>query len=87
MNYKEKLKYVREFIFDNIDSVEQFCVLFDITLEDVVNCFPDKLVINYERIALEFPDEDKEEDEAWGFFSIIEPEKGRRGSDKETSFE
>lgn len=87
MNYKEKLLYVREFVYDNVDNVEEFCVLFDITLEDVINAFPDKLVSHYEQVAVEPPNESDEEAEAWGGYSIVSPEEergvGREGESDE----
>ena len=73
LTYHEKLLAVREWAEDNIDSVDGFCMLFDITLEDMLKCFPDAMVKGYKKV---FPnDEDDgqdEEDEAWGGYSLDE---------------
>lgn len=75
MNYSEKLKVMTDFVNDNFDNVEDLCVAFDITLENVVHLFPDKLVANYSKY---FPSEEEEEDEyekeAWSGFSFSEEE-------------
>ena len=70
--YKEKLYAVEGWVQENIVSVEEFCVMFDITLEDMIKCFPDALVKNYSKVFLEEPDENEEEADAWSGFSFEE---------------
>jgi hypothetical protein len=76
MNYAEKLKAVREFISDNVDDLEQLCVMFDITFDDVVRCFPDKLVAHYFKVFPQDVDSEDEcneyEEEAWNHFYTTE---------------
>jgi hypothetical protein len=67
--YKEKLSTMQDFISDNIDSVEELCVMFDITLEEVVAAFPDKLVKGYGKVYAEEDDEDQEELDGFRIFS------------------
>jgi hypothetical protein len=71
--YHEKLLAVREWAEENIDSIDGFCVMFDITLEDMIKCFPDALVKKFNKV---FPDgeddgQDEEED-AWRGYSVEE---------------
>lgn len=61
MQYKEKLLIVQDFVNDNITNVEELCVMFDITLEDIMNAFPDKLVKGYSKITNEETDEEEYE--------------------------
>ena len=81
MNYKEKLSAVQGWVYDNIDSVEEFCTMFDITVEDLVKCFPDAQVKAYSKV---FPPEvdddwisDEDEEEAWRGFREVDSEEWR----------
>ena len=78
MNYSEKLKVMTDFVNDNFDCVEDLCVAFDITLENVVNLFPDKLVSNYSKYFpsdVEDEGEDEYEKEAWSGFRVYSEEE------------
>lgn len=76
MNYSEKLKSVQDWTYDNIGDVDEFCTMFDISLEDLVKCFPDALVRNYNKVFP--PDIDNDEcsddleEEAWRGFHPVE---------------
>lgn len=75
MNYNEKLKSVQDWTYDNVGDVEEFCTLFDITLEDLVKCFPDALVRSYNKVFPPDVDnnlEDDDEEEAWRGFHPVE---------------
>jgi hypothetical protein len=74
MLYKEKLFAVKGWVEENITTVEEFCVMFDITLEDMIKCFSDPMVKNYSKVFAEEPDENEEEAEAWAGYSIAEEE-------------
>ena len=52
LTYNEKLLAVTEWAEDNIDSVEGFAVMFDITLEDMLKCFPDAMVKGYKKVFI-----------------------------------
>lgn len=74
MRYAEKYYRMREWIEDNIVEVGDLITLLDISIEDVVNLFPDRLVENYGKIfeeeteqADEGVGETWEEDEAYNF--------------------
>lgn len=69
MNYREKLVYVKAFVEENIDSVEQFCAFFDVTLDDMVGAFTDKMVKNYGKVCGDSEEDDQDEFEG---FSIID---------------
>lgn len=73
MQYSEKLKAMRDFVFDNISDIEALCSMFSITIEDLINAFPDKLVKQYSRTFGTIDDDDEddaEEDmEGWHIFS------------------
>jgi hypothetical protein len=76
LTYHEKLLAVKEWAEDNIDSVEGFAVMFDITLEDMLKCFPDAMVKGYKKVFVTEGDDNDfindDEEEAWGGFSLDE---------------
>jgi hypothetical protein len=63
MNYSEKYYLMREWVEDNILDVGDLIALLDISIEDVIKVFPDKLVDNYGKI---FPEEDEQTCEGIG---------------------
>lgn len=69
MNYKEKLSAMQEFVGNNIEDVEQLCKMFDITLDEMIAAFPDKLVSHYGRV---YGTEDDEEE--FEGFRVFTPE-------------
>jgi hypothetical protein len=76
MNYSEKLKAVTDWTYENVSSVDEFCVMFDIELEHLVKCFPDALVRSYNKV---FPPDvdnddlsDELEEDAWRGFHPVE---------------
>ena len=77
MNYQEKLKAMTGFVHDNIDNVEELCNTLDISIDDIIKLFPDKLVANY---STHFPTnedtlEDEYEKEAWAGFRVFDEEE------------
>ena len=74
MNYSEKLKAMQEWAYDNVGSVEEFCVLFDIELADMIKCFPDALVASYNKVFQPDVDYngDDDEEEAWRGFREVD---------------
>jgi hypothetical protein len=77
MNYQEKLKVMTDFVNENIDTVEELCIQFDITIDEIINLFPDKLVKNYSKVFGSPIDEDDDEyeKEAWAGYTFYEPEE------------
>lgn len=76
MNYSEKLKTMQDWTYDNVGDVDEFCTLFDISLEDLVKCFPDALVNHYKKVFPPEVDDDEVsneyEEEAWRGFHPVE---------------
>lgn len=78
MLYRDRLLTMIEFVEENIDSVDELVVLLDITVEDVIRLFPDRLVAKYKSV---FPpdvdDNEEEEDEAgaWRGFHLVDEEE------------
>lgn len=72
--YQNKLHLMTEFIGSSFDSPEDVTTFLEISIEDLVNLFPDKLVKMYSRVYVPDVDEqdelnDAEEDEAWSYFN------------------
>lgn len=68
--YQNKLHLMMEFIATSFDTPEDVTTFLEISIEDLVNLFPDKLVKMYSRVYVPDVDEqeelnDDEEDEAW----------------------
>jgi hypothetical protein len=63
MNYSERYYLMREWVEDNILDVGDLIALLDISIEDVIKMFPDKLVDNYGQI---FSEEDEQTSEGIG---------------------
>lgn len=68
--YQNKLHSMIEFIGTSFDNPEDVTTFLEISIEDLVNLFPDKLVKMYPRVYVPDVDEqeelnDNEEDEAW----------------------
>lgn len=50
MKYNEKLEAMIGFVEDNFTSVKELVDWLELTIEDVVQCFPDALVNSYEKV-------------------------------------
>lgn len=77
MKYNDKLLVMKEWAEDNITDIDEACTYLDISLEDVLRCFPDKLVRAYNKTFPPDVDqnlEDEDEEEAWQGFRITDEE-------------
>lgn len=73
-NYQSKLNAMMEFVSTSFDSPEDVTTFLEISIEDLVNLFPDRLVRMHSRVFVPDVDEqeelnDIEEEEAWNGFS------------------
>lgn len=73
-SYQNKLHLMTEFIGTSFDTPEDVTTFLEISIEDLVNLFPDKLVKMYSRVFVPDVDEqdelnDAEENEAWEGFN------------------
>lgn len=50
MKYNEKLDAMIAFVEDNFTNVKELVDWLELTVEDVVQCFPDALVNSYEKV-------------------------------------
>jgi hypothetical protein len=50
MKYNEKLEAMIGFVEDNFTNVKELVEWLELTIEDVVQCFPDALVNSYEKV-------------------------------------
>lgn len=50
MKYNEKLDAMIAFVEDNFTNVKELVDWLELTIEDVVQCFPDALVNSYEKV-------------------------------------
>lgn len=50
MKYNEKLEAMIGFVEDNFTNVKELVEWLELTIEDVVCCFPDALVNSYEKV-------------------------------------
>lgn len=83
MKYHEKLEAMIEFIEDNFTNVNDLVEWLEISIEDIVNLFPDSLVNNYEKVFtldLKELDElsDAEELQAWNgveVYGVFQPKE------------
>lgn len=50
MKYHEKLDAMIAFVEDNFTNVRELVDWLELTVEDVVQCFPDALVNSYEKV-------------------------------------
>lgn len=81
MRYNEKLDAMIAFVEDNFTNVKELVDWLELTIEDVVQCFPDALVNSYEKVYpldLEELDQmsDAEELVAWNgveVFGVFNP--------------
>ncbi len=81
MKYNEKLDAMIAFVEDNFTNVKELVDWLELTIEDVVQCFPDALVNSYEKVFpmnLEELDQlsDAEELVAWNgveVFGVFNP--------------
>ena len=81
MRYNEKLDAMIAFVEDNFTNVKELVDWLELTIEDVVQCFPDALVNSYEKVFpmdLEELDQlsDAEELVAWNgveVFGVFNP--------------
>ena len=81
MRYNEKLDAMIAFVEDNFTNVRELVDWLELTIEDVVQCFPDALVNSYEKVYpldLEELDQlsDAEELVAWNgveVFGVFNP--------------
>lgn len=72
MDYQEKLKLMTTWVEENVYDANDLLVYLDISVEDIVKCFPDALVAAYNKTFLEEPTEDEDEAEAWRGFQAEE---------------
>jgi hypothetical protein len=63
MTYSEKYFLMREWLGENVFDMTELCVLLDISAEDIVKVFPDKLVYTYGKIFTPDETEDGEGEE------------------------
>lgn len=76
-NYQSKLNAMMEFVSTSFDSPEDVTTFLEISIEDLINLFPDRLVRMHSRVFVPDVDEqeelnDLEEEEAWDGFSTPE---------------
>lgn len=76
-NYQSKLNAMMEFVSTSFDSPEDVTSFLEISIEDLINLFPDRLVRMHSRVFVPDVDEqeelnDLEEEEAWDGFSTPE---------------
>lgn len=77
LNYNDKLLVMKDWVEDNLSEIDEACVYLDISLEDVLKCFPDKLVKSYNKTFPPDVDETLEaedEQEAWQGYRISDEE-------------
>ena len=55
-----KLNLVRDWSMTAFETEEEVCLFFGISIEDLLNAFPDALIANYHKV---FPPETGEEDD------------------------
>lgn len=69
LTYHEKLTWVQQFVENNVSTIEEFCSLFNVDLDDLINAFPDKQVAAYKRLNVEnetYHEEDEPGDDGFG---------------------